>query len=160
MLPLLFTSVVAQEMSPKHFWHTLTTEASPETIWNIWTDVEHWQDWDTGLQSARLDGPFELGQTGELISDKGRKVKFSISEFEAGKSYAFTMKLPLGRFTVRRTLGMETGKTAFTHDVRFSGFSGGFFGRVLGKDYMKQLPGALENIREIAEGSNTSLSRG
>lgn len=141
----------AQQPRPQHFWHVVESAARPAQIWEIWMAVERWKEWDTGLQSASLDGPMELGQTGMLISDKGKKVKFTISEFKEGEAYAFTMKLPLGRFTIRRSLTPLNEGARFTHDVRFSGFSKGLFGRLLGKAYMQQLPMAMENIRRLAE---------
>lgn len=137
--------------SNKHFKHTLATTASPETIWAIWTDVDHWQDWDSGLQSAELKGPFTTGTKGRLIPLKGPKATFVITEYEEGKSYTFKTRLPLGGLYVKRFWEINDGKTYFTHEVTFKGLTGGLFARGMGKQFREMLPGVLEKIREIAE---------
>lgn len=38
------------------FEHTITTTASAEAIWALWTDVAGWPRWDTPVEWARLDG--------------------------------------------------------------------------------------------------------
>jgi uncharacterized protein YndB with AHSA1/START domain len=63
------------------FSHTLKTTATPERIWAIWTDVEHWAQWDTELISADLDGAFVLGAIGRLKPKTGGVTKFEISQF-------------------------------------------------------------------------------
>jgi len=36
------------------FEHTVLTTAPPERIWEAWTDVGRWPEWDTELASASL----------------------------------------------------------------------------------------------------------
>jgi len=30
--------------------HTIVTDASKESVWNIWADVNNWPMWDKGLE--------------------------------------------------------------------------------------------------------------
>lgn len=41
--------------------HTETAQASPEAIWQRWTDVVHWPEQDVSLVSAEISGPFAVG---------------------------------------------------------------------------------------------------
>jgi len=136
----------------REFSYTLETHAGAEQIWKLWTDVPNWKDWDSGLQSSQMDMPWALGAKGQLVSDKGRKVKFTVVKFEEGQRYAFRMKLPLGNMTVKRELEDEGGVTRFSHIVTFGGLTGGIFARLLGRDYQDMLPGVLAKIKELAEG--------
>ena len=149
LLPFVFGTVAAQ--SNRHFFDSRTTTAAPHAVWKLWTDVPNWHVWDTGLQSATIDGPFQMGQTGTLVSDKGRKVRFTVIEYEENRAYAFAMKLPLGKMTIRRELKTGSG-TEFRHEVLFSGFSGGLFGRLLGRDYREMLPKVTQEVARLAEG--------
>lgn len=141
----------SDEPSNKHFWHTIETSASPETIWKIWTDVPHWKDWDDGLKDAKLKGDFSKGTKGFIFPKKGRKTKFKIVELEEGKSYTFKTNLPLGSLFVKRTLVVKNGKTFFTHEVWFKGITKGIFAKVLGKDFRKILPDVMNKIKTQAE---------
>ena len=139
------------EQSNQHFWNTIETFATPETIWKIWTDVPNWKDWDKELKSAELDGLFAKGVKGKLIPQKGKKAKFKIVAFEKGKSYTFKTNLPLGSLFVKRTLEVKNGRTYFTHEVWFKGLTKGIFAKLLGNDFRKALPIVMENIKKIAE---------
>ncbi len=152
-MTLLATALVAQEaqQSRKHFWHTVETTASADKIWSIWIDVNNWQDWDTGLKKAEMTVPFALNAKGKITSLEGRKSNFKIVAFELGKSYTFKTNLPLGGLYVKRTLDVKNGKTKFTHEVWFSGLTGGVFAKKFGDKFKGMLPEVMEKIKKIAE---------
>lgn len=89
---MLLTTLSAPKPDPKCFGYELATTAAHEAIWQIWTDLAGWNEWDTGLQSAYMEGPFLLDAKGVLVPDKGPKSKFKVVDFEAGKSY--TIRTP------------------------------------------------------------------
>jgi hypothetical protein len=133
------------------FKHTVKTSASPERIWAIWTDVEHWSEWDTELHNSALDGLFRLGAIGKLTPKTGRVSTFEISQFSLGKSYTFTVKLPLCKLNVHRYLRSESDGVYFTHEVSFNGVLAIGFGLLLGRKFQAELPSVMENIKRIAE---------
>jgi hypothetical protein len=150
-LMLLLPALAFAQQSNTRFSHTVETTALPETIWRIWTDVPNWKAWDDGLKTAELNGPFAPGTKGTLIPDKGPKSRFVLTEVMPGQSYTFRTKLPLGALYVKRMLRTQNGKTAFTHEVWFTGLTKGIFGRALGRNYRQILPGVMEKIRVLAE---------
>lgn len=133
-----------------HFWHTDSTAVAGDKIWQVWTDVPNWKQWDTGLKDAFLEGDFTVGATGRLIPDKGPRSKFIISEVVPDKSYAFKTKIPFGWLIVQRTLEEKNGLTYLTHDVRFTGLLKKALGNRLGKNYRAMLPGVMQQIIQIA----------
>lgn len=151
---LAAVQAVAQSAQPPqtntHFSHTLLTDAPPETIWAIWTDVPGWYRWDDGLKTAELAGPFAVGTRGRLIPDKGPKADFVITDLVPGHSYTFRTKLPLGSLHVKRFLTVQNGQTAFTHEVWFTGLTKGIFGRALGRNYRRILPAVMGKINTLA----------
>ena len=137
--------------SNTHFSHTLRTTAPPARIWAIWTNVPAWPSWDSPVRQATLNGPFAVGTRGRLVPRKGPEATFKIVAVEPGQSYTLRTKLPLGALFVKRTLHQQDGQTAFTHEVWFSGFSKGLFGRVLGQDFRAVLPEVMAAIKQQAE---------
>ncbi|MBD2511953.1 SRPBCC family protein [Nostoc muscorum FACHB-395] len=133
------------------FSNTVTTFATPEKIWAIWTDVDNWSVWDTELCDSYLESPFKLGAIGKLTPKTGTTSKFTISQFSPGKSYTFTIQLPFCKLNVHRYLSIYADSTSFTHEVSFKGALAFLFGWLLGKKFKKVLPRVMENIREIAE---------
>ncbi len=155
-LSLLSLSTGAQNPSKtpskKHFWHSMETTATPAAVWKVWTQVDNWHTWDTGLRSATLKSDsFGLGTRGVITSLEGRKSKFKVVDYQEGQSYTFKTALPLGGLYVKRSWKEENGKTVFTHEVWFSGLTGGLFAKLLGNDFREMLPGVLEKVKEQAE---------
>ena len=42
------------EGTNREFSHEVKTDASPEAIWTLWTDVTSWKEWDQGLEDAEM----------------------------------------------------------------------------------------------------------
>ncbi len=139
------------QQSNTHFSHTIETTASADKIWQIWTDVSNWKNWDDGLKTAVIQGGFVQNTEGVLTPDKGPKSKFKITEIIPNQSYTFRTKLPLGSLYVKRFLSFKDGKTLFTHEVWFTGILKGVFGRALGRNYRKILPDVMNKIKILAE---------
>ncbi len=148
--PITLLAQRPEQATDKHFWHTTTTVASSPRIWEIWTDVPNWKDWDTGLEDATITMPFALGAKGTIVSN-GRKSKFTVVSFTAGKSYTIKMKLPLGGLYVRRFMEKTAEGLSITHEVWFKGLTSGLFARMLGQDFRKKLPSVVEAVKTRAE---------
>ncbi len=146
---LLAATAAAQDYT--QFSHTVSTTASAEKIWSIWTDVPNWHQWDTGLQSATLDAPFQLGAKGKLVPDRGPKSKFKISALEEGRSYTFKTRIPFGWLIVRRFMEKKDGQLFFTHEVEFTGLFKRAFAKRFGPRYKEMLPVVMQNIKVLAE---------
>jgi hypothetical protein len=134
-----------------HFTHTDSTLVSSDKIWQVWTDVPNWKQWDKGLKEAKLEGDFALGTKGTLIPDKGPKSAFIISALVVNQAYTFKTKIPFGWLIIKRSLEVKQDKTYFTHDVEFTGFLKKMFGNSMGKKYRAMLPSVLSEIKQIAE---------
>ncbi len=141
----------AQEMSNQHFWHSEQTQAKAARIWNLWTDVSTWKDWDTGLKNAEMAEAFQLDAKGVITSLEGRKSKFKVVAYVPGKSYTIRTKLPLGNLYVKRYLREENNVVIFTHEVWFSGLTKGLFATIFGGKFRTLLPEVLTNIKTTVE---------
>lgn len=136
------------------FSHTVETSASPEAIWSIWTAVGRWPEWDVELESAQLDGSFQLGAIGQLTPKVGPPSHFVISQLDPNKSYTFTTQLPLCKLKVHRFFQPNRGvddALRFTHEVSFSGPLAFLFNALLGARFRRALPVAMQEIKRLAE---------
>jgi hypothetical protein len=134
--------------TPKDFSYTLSTTADKETFWRVWTDVKNWPAWDTPLKEAKLEGSFQQGSQGNVVTAQGQRSHFTITECKPLQSYAFTTHLPGAKLNVWRYF---SGDSAFTHHVTFSGPLASLFAALLGRGFMKALPPVMENLKRIAE---------
>ncbi len=130
------------------FSHTLETNA-PEEVWRRWLEVETWHEWDTEIESATLNSEFKLGAKGTLTPRTGPKTSFTVTELIPEQDYTFTTNLPLAKLHVRRYFSKT--RTAFTHEVSFTGTLAPLFGFLLGRRFQKVLPEVMVNLRELAE---------
>jgi hypothetical protein len=55
----------------------------------------------------------------------------------------------LGGLYVKRFLEVKNGRTYFTHEVWFSGLTGGIFANMFGEKFKTMLPEVMENIKKI-----------
>src|SRR5207247_6739240 len=64
--------------------HEVEIEATLDDVWRLHTDVNAWTTWQMDLTSARMEGPFEVGESFTSTS-YGLEVTSTI--------YAFTLPL-------------------------------------------------------------------
>jgi hypothetical protein len=138
----------------RKFKHTVATIAPPETIWQLWTNVDRWVEWDTELLSASMMGEFRLGAVGQLTPRRGVASSFQITQFQIDQSYTLMIALPLCQLQIQRYLSTTPdGPLYFTHDVSFRGFLAWVFALLLGRRFRRILPQVMENLKQIAEQS-------
>lgn len=41
--------------------HSIDTNATPEAIWRLWSDVENWGAWNGEIEKIEINGPFAEG---------------------------------------------------------------------------------------------------
>jgi hypothetical protein len=46
---------------PFHTEYSIETTASPEAIWTLFRDVERWKEWNAGIETIVIRGPFAVG---------------------------------------------------------------------------------------------------
>jgi len=142
----------ASEMAPgtdRAFGYETITTAPPANVWQVWTDVAAWKDWDQGLADAE-GSVSALGAEGVVIGADGTRSPFRVTEYEEGRAYAFTTALPNGSLIVRRSI-IGTDPTVIRHDVVFEGEGGIAMSGTLGPIFRKVLPPTVEAVADRAE---------
>ena len=142
----------------RRFSHTVVTDAAPDAVWRLWTDVSTWPQWDTEVARVEMDAAWAVGARGRLVPASGPSARVRVTEVEPGRATTFETALPLGALRVARrwraagTPGQAAGggRIAFTHEVSFHGVGGRLLARRLGRRFRAALPQAMARLDSLA----------
>lgn len=134
------------------FEYTHSASAEPDTVWQLWSDVSRWTEWDTDLEQVTLESEFAAGTVGSLKPKGMDALPFTLTRVEAGVGFSDETRLPEAvlRFDhdVRHAAG---GGAAITQRVAMDGpLAGVYFGQ-LGAKIVLDVPAVLERLAAIAE---------
>jgi hypothetical protein len=113
---------------------TLAAASPPRTIWDrCYADARAWPDWNPELASAELLGPFEGGTSAKVRFRTGLRLRFRLTEVEAGRVFTDEARLPLARMGHRHVLEPADSGTLLRNTIYFEGPLGRFWGRLMGR---------------------------
>jgi len=135
----------------KTYAHTLTTKASKESIWELWSSVDDWNKWDEDIRDAEISGPFESGTIGYLKPIHGPLTRFRLKETHFQESFTVKSKLPLGRMYMVHEMKEDEDTLSLTHSIIFKGPLSFLYARVIGKRLNKELPNTMHHLIDAAE---------
>ncbi len=133
------------------FKETITINAPAEKIFQCYENVSEWHVWDTEIQSASIEGDFQVGAIGKLKPQKGLEAKIEITESTKPTSFTVVSKLPLCLMTFEHHLVEKDNQTEVTHAVSFKGITAFLFGRLIGSGIKKGLPVTLTGLKQFVE---------
>ena len=67
--------------------HEGRTSATPVRVYALFSDVTTWPNWNAGVASIDIDGPFVAGATARMTFPDGSQLPFSITWAEPGVGY-------------------------------------------------------------------------
>ena len=66
---------------------TLETNATPDRVWMLWSDVSTWPQWNPDVKEIEISGPFADGTTGTMTTRSGGSHAISLEEVQPGRSF-------------------------------------------------------------------------
>ncbi len=122
----------------------------PDRVWSLWAQPGTSGDWDAGLASAHLTGPFEPGARGAITDLSGRRSGSTVRQMVPHGMCQVEVHLPGSGLLRTRTLLSEApddcaraGAQELEHRVAFVGLLGPVFATVLGDRLRRLLPDTL-----------------
>lgn len=98
---------------------SLETTAPPAAVWRVWSDVNHWPEWNPDMNASRLDGPLAMGTRGMIDTKSGGKHDVVVTRCEEHCPARHEDGNPCHRRADRRRQpdrpGLRTARTAGAH---------------------------------------------
>ncbi len=127
---------------------SIETSASPARVWELFSDVQHWKDWNAGIESIELHGPFAEGTTFTMKSP-GQDALTSIL-IQVKPSQSFTDETVVGETRVlvsHRLEPLPPGRTKIVYSTQITGPDAAEIGPMVTSDFPDVLA-ALKNLVE------------
>src|SRR6185437_10176062 len=148
--------------------YSLETSADRRALWRHWADMAAWPQWNDGIETIDVDGPFVVGTTftmtppGTLLAPGGttppsppenQSIRMRLVEIEPGTS--FTGEMDAGDFVVRTEHRLEPaagGLTRIVYRTQITGEAAGHVGPELGPQITADFPEVVAALAGRAEG--------
>ena len=124
------------------------TGVPAEKLWNVWTDVNRWTEWQDDIESAKLDGPFAQGAIIQLRPKGGPNVKVELQSVDPGVHYTDITRFPLAEMVVDHDLLRYGDEVEIRTNIKVTGPLSFLWSRIVAKDIVAGLP---EQIRRMIE---------
>src|SRR6266487_1590550 len=85
--------------------YSLETSADRGALWRHWADMAAWPQWNDGIETIDVDGPFAVGTTFTMTPPGDEPIRMRLVEIEPGTS--FTDEMDAGDFVVRTEHRLE-----------------------------------------------------
>jgi hypothetical protein len=132
--------------------HGIETTAAPEAIWELWTAVATWPEWNADLEKAELSGRFVAGSMITMTPHGQEPIELRIAE--AAEPERFVDEAQLGDVVVRtihRLEGLGGGRVRVIYRMEITGPEGDTLGPQIGPEISADFPQVLAALAAHAE---------
>jgi hypothetical protein len=131
---------------------SLETRAAPTAVWQVWSDVDTWPQWNPDMKESRLDGPLRLGTTGMINTRSGGKHAVVVTHLEDGRSFELeSTAMPGTRMAIRATLTPIQGGTRISQAFEARGLLAPIVGPMMGGMILKTFSSVLAGLKTKVE---------
>jgi Polyketide cyclase / dehydrase and lipid transport len=133
--------------------YRLETSAAPDALWRHWADMASWPQWNDGIETIAVDGPFEVGTVFTMTPPGDEPIRMRLAEIKPGES--FTDEMDAGDFVVRTEHRLEAaaaGRTTIVYRTEITGEAAGHAGPELGPQITADFPEVVAALARRAGG--------
>jgi uncharacterized protein YndB with AHSA1/START domain len=132
---------------------SVATSAGREAVWRCWSDMAAWPQWNAGIASIEIDGPFAMGTTFRMTAPgEDEPVTLRLARIVPGEE--FTDEMDAGDFivsTVHRLEDLPGAGTRIVYRTEISGPAADQVGPELGPQITADFPDVLDALVRLAE---------
>src|SRR3989440_9055766 len=137
---------------PREYGTSVETSASPEKVWQVWSDMSTWGDWNPNVATMDWQGGFVSGSTGVMNTKAGQHHKMQLVDVKPGRSFGLvTVVVPGTKFRFNCRIEPAGAKTKISQTVEVGGLLGPVMGGMLGPQISKEVGTLLANLARKAE---------
>jgi uncharacterized protein YndB with AHSA1/START domain len=134
---------------------SLETKASPARVWQIWSDVNTWPEWNPDMKESRLDGPLKAGASGMIDTRSGGKHDVVVTQFEDGRTFELeSTAMPATKMAIRATVTPTANGARIAQAFEARGLLAPLVGPMMSGTILKTFNSVLEGLRQKAESSS------
>ena len=133
--------------------YSVETTAAPQALWRHWSDMAAWPQWNDGIETIDVEGPFEVGTAFTMTPPGEEPIRMRLVEIKPGEF--FTDEMDAGDFAVRTEHRLEPaagGLTRIVYRTEITGEAAGHIGPQLGPQITADFPEVLAALARRAEG--------
>jgi hypothetical protein len=129
-------------------------EASPDLVWKVFSDVEHWPEWTESITSlVGVDGrDLAVGKRFEIKQPRLPRLVWEVTEMTPGASWTWVQRSPGGTTVARHNIGpVAGGRTLVRQEIDQRGMAGALVGRLMRKTTRRYLELEGQGLKSRAE---------
>ncbi|MFC0181678.1 Polyketide cyclase / dehydrase and lipid transport [Pseudarcicella hirudinis] len=123
----------------------VTKEISKEQIWKLFSDVNHWNTWDEGIEYTEMNGDFVKGTTFILKPKGGPKVKVELLETIENRKFVDVTHFPLAKMYDEHEFEETADGLKITNTISVKGILSFFWIKVVAQNIADAMPGDVKN---------------
>lgn len=132
------------------FEETLTVSVKAAKIWELYSDVARWPEWNEAINSIELDGPFESGVTGTIQVLIAPPLSFCLENVTLMESFDIVASLGDLKVTMRQRLKDEgDGECTIKHSLIMEGANEAML-NTIGEMLSANIPDSMNRLAELA----------
>jgi hypothetical protein len=130
---------------------TQQTNASPKQIFEIWSDINNWSQFDESVEWAQLHEEFKAGSHFILKPKGGPKVTATIVSAEHNREFTNTSRMPGAVLKFAHNIIKKNGHVYVQVTISIEGPLSWLWAKILGKDQKRALEKSILNLVRLAE---------
>jgi hypothetical protein len=145
------------------FEHGQTTKAGTAEVFALLSNVAGWPEWNAGVESVTLDGPFVAGTRGVMAVPDQDPLSFRLIWVDPQKGFEDETELPEAGVVVRvrHTLdALPEAGTRITYRATIDGPAADEIGPEIGPAITADFPTVVAALAERAEAAHGAVTPG
>ena len=141
------------------FEHSQTTSAGVAEVFALLSDVAGWPEWNAGVESVSLDGPFVAGTRGVMAMPGQEPLSFRLIWVDPQKGFEDETDLPDAGVVVRvrHTIDvLPKGGTGIIYRATIDGPAADEVGPEIGPAITADFPSVMAALAERAEAAHAA----
>lgn len=131
---------------------SLETTVPADRVWRVWSDINHWPEWNPDMKASHLDGALKLGATGMIDTRSGGKHDVVVTHYEEGRSFELeSTALPATKMAIRATVAPDGSGSRITQGFEPRGLLAPIVGPMMGGMILKTFNSVLNGLKQKVE---------
>ena len=127
---------------------SIETSATPARVWELFADVARWKDWNAGIETIEIHGPFEAGTSFTMQPPGQDALTSTLIEVKPNQSFTDETLVDKTRVLVSHKLvWLSEGRTKIIYGTEITGPGAEEFGQMVTSDF----PEVLAALKRLAE---------